>query len=77
MLPKECLSDIKKKMANSIDQDEPSHLDLHCLQKCLSWSTGLKWLISKEMALHQTNIDFIAGMQLLKKQSGRGVSEAD
>ena len=23
---------------------ELSHLDLHCLQKCLSWSTGLKGL---------------------------------
>ena len=37
-------------MANSVDQDEtahyePSHLDLHSLQKCLSCSTGLKGLI--------------------------------
>ena len=32
-------------MANSVDPDkmahEPTHLDLHCLQKYLSWSTGL------------------------------------
>ena len=36
-------------MANSVDQDEtahdePSHLDLHCLRKCLFWSTGMKEL---------------------------------
>ena len=36
-------------MTNSLDSDgtahyEPSHLDLHCLQKYLSWSTGLKGL---------------------------------
>ena len=36
-------------MANSIDPDEtahyePSHLDLHCLQKYLSWSNGLAGL---------------------------------
>ena len=34
-------------MANSVDPNEtahhePSHLVLHCLQKYLSWSTGLK-----------------------------------
>ena len=32
----------KKRMANSVDPDEtahngPSHLDLHCLQRCLVW----------------------------------------
>ena len=36
-------------MANRLDldvmaHDEQSHLDLHCLQKYLSWSTGLKGL---------------------------------
>ena len=36
-------------MANSVDPDEtahyePSHLDLHCLQKYLSWSNGLTGL---------------------------------
>ena len=34
-------------MANSVDPDEtahyePSHLDLHCLQKYLYWSIGMK-----------------------------------
>ena len=37
-------------MANSVDPDEtahyePSHLDLHCLQKYLYWSAGMKALI--------------------------------
>ena len=36
-------------MANSVDPEEtdhyePSHLDLHCLQKYLYWSSGLKGL---------------------------------
>ena len=40
---------IKNRMANSVDSDErahhePSHLFVHCLQKYLSWSTGLKGL---------------------------------
>ena len=39
-------------MANDVDpiemaHYEPSHLDLHCLQKYLSWSTGLQWLNRK------------------------------
>ena len=39
-------------MANSEDPDEtahyePSHLDLLCLQKYVSWSTGLKGLTLK------------------------------
>ena len=34
-------------MANSVDPDEmahyePSHLDLHCLQRYLCWSAGMK-----------------------------------
>ena len=41
---------MKNKMANSVDPDEtacykPSHLNLHCLQKYLFYSTGLKGLI--------------------------------
>ena len=40
---------INNRMANSVDPDEtarnePSHLDLHCLQKYLYWSSGLKRL---------------------------------
>ena len=36
-------------MANSVDpdetaRDEPSHLDLHCLNRYLFWSVGLKGL---------------------------------
>ena len=36
-------------MANSVDPDEmahyePSHLDLHCLQRCLYWSVEMKGL---------------------------------
>ena len=35
------------RMANSVDPDEmasnePSHLDLHCLQRYLYWSAGMK-----------------------------------
>ena len=38
-------------MANSVDPDEtaryePSHLDLHCLQRYLYWSAGMKGLKS-------------------------------
>ena len=37
---------INNRTANSVDPDvtvhyEPSHLDLHCLQKYLSWSVGI------------------------------------
>ena len=37
------------RMANNVDPDEmahyePSHLDLHCLQRYLSWSAGPKRL---------------------------------
>ena len=37
---------IRNIMANGIDPDETahyelSHLDLHCLQRCLFWVTGL------------------------------------
>ena len=40
---------IKNKMANSVDPDEtahyePSHLDLHYLQRYLCWSVGMKGL---------------------------------
>ena len=36
-------------VANRVDPDEmahyePSHLDIHCLQMCLVWFTGLKWV---------------------------------
>ena len=31
-------------MANSVHPDEPSHLDLSCLQRCLFWSARLKGL---------------------------------
>ena len=39
-------------MANSVDlnetaHDEPSHLDLLCLQRYLDWSAGLKKSIDK------------------------------
>ena len=41
----------KRRMANSVDPDEtthykPSHLDLHCLDRHLSWSAGLEGLTS-------------------------------
>ena len=32
------------RMTNSEDPDEPSHLDLHCLQNDLFWSSELKGL---------------------------------
>ena len=40
---------IKNRIANSADEDEtaryePSHLDLHCLQRYLYWSVGMKRL---------------------------------
>ena len=39
-------------MTNSVDPDEmayyePSHLDLHCLQKYRFWSVGLKGLYNE------------------------------
>ena len=42
-----CQSKIKNIMANSVDPDEmahyePSHLELHCLQRYLLWSARLK-----------------------------------
>ena len=41
-------SKFKNGMANSVDPDEtayePSHLDLHCLQRCLLWFARLKWV---------------------------------
>ena len=48
-------------MANSVDLDEPahyklSHLDLHCLQKYLSWFTGLKGLNHVDGAIWQRGI---------------------
>ena len=44
-----CQSKIKNRVTNSLDpdetgHDEPSQLDLHCLQRCLLWFTGLKGL---------------------------------
>ena len=44
-----CQSKFKNRMANSVDLDEtahnePSHLDLQCLQKCVFWFTRLKGL---------------------------------
>ena len=44
-------------MANSIDPDEtaryePSHLDLHCLQKYQIWSTELKGLSNLQISRH-------------------------
>ena len=40
-------SKINDKMANSVDPNEtaryqPSYLDLHCLQRYLNWSVGMK-----------------------------------
>ena len=40
---------INQRMANSVDPDETaryesSHLDLHCLQRYLYWSAGIKEL---------------------------------
>ena len=42
-----CQSKIKNRMANSVDPDKtahykPSHLDLHCLQRYLYGSVGMK-----------------------------------
>ena len=39
-------------MANSVDpnetaRNEPSHLDLHCLQRYLYWSVRIQWLALK------------------------------
>ena len=44
---------IKNRIAYNADPDETAHheqsyLDLHCLQKYLSWSTGLKELNVKQ-----------------------------
>ena len=41
-----CHSKIQNQMANSVDSDEmahyePSHQDLHYLQRYMFWSTGL------------------------------------
>ena len=41
---------IKNRTANRVDPDETAHdeasyLNGHCLQKCLSWSTGMKGLV--------------------------------
>ena len=45
--------------ANDVDFDEtahnePSHQDLHCLQKYLSWSSGLKGLIFLFLTMFQS-----------------------
>ena len=40
---------------------EPSCLDLHCLQRYVVWSAGLKWLI-----LHTNMVVFITGTCLFK-----------
>ena len=42
-------SKINNRMVNSVDPDEmapyePSHLDLHCLQRYLYWSAGMEGL---------------------------------
>ena len=42
-------SKINNKMATSVDPDEtapdePSHLDLHCLERYLYWPVGIKGL---------------------------------
>ena len=46
----------KNRMTNSVDpdetaRDEPSHLDLRCLQKCLFWSAVLKGLRDKQFGV--------------------------
>ena len=38
---------MENRMAHSVDPDvtawyKPSHLDLYCLHRCLTWSAGLK-----------------------------------
>ena len=43
------IQDKIKQNINGVDPDEtarhePSHLDLHCLHRCLFWSAGLKGL---------------------------------
>ena len=45
---------VNKIMTTSVDPDdtaryEPSHLDLHCLQRCVYWSAGMKGLISSDI----------------------------
>ena len=45
---------ISNKIASSVDpdemaHDEPSHLDLHCLHRCLYQSTGFKGLYTKNI----------------------------
>ena len=46
-------------MANSVDpdetaRDEPSHLDLHCLQRYLFWSVGAKRFSALRLVLRLT-----------------------
>ena len=50
MANRDIIKKINYRTANSVDSDEmahyePSRLDLHCLQKYLFWSAGLKGLI--------------------------------
>ena len=46
-------------MANSVDPDEtahcePSHVDLHCLQRYLCWSAGMKGIKHKAILQKKT-----------------------
>ena len=42
----------QKHIANSVDLDVPSGLDLHCLHRYLFWSAGLKGLMFCELNLN-------------------------
>ena len=57
LLQIEVLVKNNNRMANSVDPDEmahyePSHLDLHCLQRYMYWSAGIRglWHHSKTVA---------------------------
>ena len=54
------------RIVNNVGTDEMAHyelsrLDLHCLQRYVVWSAGLKWLI-----LHTNIVVFIPGTCLFK-----------
>ena len=57
-------SKINNRMANSVNPDEmahyePSHLDQHCLQKCLCWLVGMKGLTDLLMCFNCKTVLYI------------------
>ena len=45
-------SQIGNMIGNGIDRNETTHLDLHCLQKHLSWCTGMNGLNIMTNSVH-------------------------